>query len=243
MEQKNGAIVRRLVGYGRLSGLPAVRALAQLYAVSRLYINFFQPSFKLKSKTRDGARVTKRYHAPMTPCERLLSLPSVDEATKAQLRSQLAQLDPVRLLHDIRAAQHELAAFAAQGSAPDAVTRPELATFLAGLSSAWKDGEVRPTHRKNATAPHGWRTREDPFEHSWPTVQQWLEAEPGVSAKELMERLAAMFPDLYTGKAQLRTWQRRVKAWRAERAKALIFGQLSCTGAAHEVTGEAAAAG
>ena len=118
VEQKNGAIVRRLVGYGRLSGLPATRALAQLYAVSRLYINFFQPSFKLKSKTREGARVTKRYHAPMTPCERLLSLPSVDEAIKAQLRSQLAQLDPVRLLHDIRAAQHELAAFAAQGSAP-----------------------------------------------------------------------------------------------------------------------------
>jgi hypothetical protein len=242
VEQKNGAIVRRLVGYGRLSGLPAARALAQLYAVSRRYINFFQPSFKLKSKTRDGARVTKRYHAPMTPCERLLSLPSVDEAIKAQLRSQLAQLDPVRLLHDIRTAQHELAAFAAQGSAPDALAHPELATFLAGLSSAWQDGEVRPTHRKNATAPHWWRTREDPFEHSWPMVQRWLEADPGVSAKELMERLAAMFPDLYMGKAQLRTLQRRVKVWRAERAKALIFGHLP-SAAVHEVTSEAAAAG
>jgi hypothetical protein len=56
VEQKNGAIVRRLVGYGRLSGIAATAALAQLYAASRLYINFFQPSFKLKSKTRDGAR-------------------------------------------------------------------------------------------------------------------------------------------------------------------------------------------
>ena len=117
------------MGYGRLSGLPATRALAQLYAVSRLYINFFQPSFKLKSKTREGARVTKRYHAPMTPCERLLALPSVDEAIKAQLRSQLARLDPVRLLHDIRTAQHELATLAAQGSAPAPVARPELATL------------------------------------------------------------------------------------------------------------------
>ena len=178
----------------------------------------------------------------MTPCERLLGLPSVDEAIKAQLRSQLAQLDPVRLLHDIRAAQHELAAFAVQGSAPDAVAHPELGTFLAGLSSAWKDGEVRPTHRKSATAPHWWRTREDPFEHSWPMVQQWLEAEPGASAKELMERLAAMFPDLYTGTAQLRTLQRRVKVWRAERAKALIFGHLP-SAAVHEVTSEAVAAG
>src|SRR5690606_2953585 len=53
VEQKNGAIVRRLVGYGRLSGNNEPKALASLYAVSRLYINFFQPSFKLKSKTRD----------------------------------------------------------------------------------------------------------------------------------------------------------------------------------------------
>jgi hypothetical protein len=59
VEQKNGAIVRRLVGYSRLSGAEAMNALAQLYASSRLYINFFQPSFKLKSKTRDGARVKK----------------------------------------------------------------------------------------------------------------------------------------------------------------------------------------
>ena len=71
MEQKNGAIVRRLVGYGRLSGREATKALARLYDSSRLYINFFQPSFKLKSKTHDGARVHKVYFAPATPCERL----------------------------------------------------------------------------------------------------------------------------------------------------------------------------
>jgi hypothetical protein len=33
-----------------------------------------------------------------------------------------------------------------------------------------------------------------------------------VSAKELMERLAAMFPDGYTGKAQLRPLQRRISS-------------------------------
>lgn len=65
VEQKNGAIVRRLVGYGRLSGVEAMKALAKLYASSRLYINFFQPSFKLKSKTRDGAHVHKVYFTPV----------------------------------------------------------------------------------------------------------------------------------------------------------------------------------
>ena len=67
VEQKNGSIVRRLVGYGRLSGRTETQALAQLYAVSRLYINFFQPSFKLKSKTRDGARVHKTYPPTADP--------------------------------------------------------------------------------------------------------------------------------------------------------------------------------
>ncbi|WP_323499417.1 hypothetical protein [Variovorax sp. LG9.2] len=41
-----------------------------------------------------------------------------------------------------------------------------------------------------------------------------------------MERLATMFPEAYAGNAQLRTLQRRVKAWRAERAKERILGRF-----------------
>ena len=88
VEQKNGAVVRRLVGYGRLSGRAATTALAQLYESSRLYINFFQPSFKLKSKTRDGARVHKVYFAPATPCERLVAHGDVAPAIKEKLTAQ-----------------------------------------------------------------------------------------------------------------------------------------------------------
>jgi len=87
VEQKNGAVVRRLVGYGRLSGLEATKALAQLYVSSRLYINFFQPSFKLKSKTRDGARVHKIYFTPATPCDRLLAHSGVEPAIQEELKA------------------------------------------------------------------------------------------------------------------------------------------------------------
>ena len=59
----------------------------------------------------------------------------------------------------------------------------------------------------------------DPFADAWPVVEGWLIAEPTVSAKALMGRLVAMVPDAYASKAQLRTLQRLVKAWRAERAK------------------------
>jgi hypothetical protein len=228
VEQKNGAIVRRLVGYGRLSGLAATQALAQLYGASRLYVNFFQPSFKLKSKTRDGARVSKTYHAPATPCDRLLASPRVSETVKSKLKEQFDRLDPVLLLRDIRAAQQVLSDIAARGprdrSPVPAAT--DVSTFLESLATAWKDGEARPTHRKQQAAERWWRTRADPFAHAWPVVEGWLNDEPTATAKELMERLAKVVPDVYASKAQLRTLQRRIKAWRAEKAKDLILGQL-----------------
>ena len=70
VEQKNGAVVRRLMGYGRFDGIETAQVMARLYAAARLHVNFFQPSFKLKEKRREGAKVIKRYHAPATPYER-----------------------------------------------------------------------------------------------------------------------------------------------------------------------------
>ena len=65
------------MGYERLSGPVAGQALAQLHSLVRLYVNFSQPSFKLVSKSRVGAKVTKRYDKPSTPCDRLLSFPGI----------------------------------------------------------------------------------------------------------------------------------------------------------------------
>ena len=64
VEQKKGDVVRRLVGHGRLEGVAAAETLARLYAAARLFVNVFQPWFKLAEKTREGSRVRKRYHAP-----------------------------------------------------------------------------------------------------------------------------------------------------------------------------------
>ena len=54
-------------------------------------------------------------------------------------------------------------------------------------------------------------------------VEQWLRAEPEISAKTLMHRLCGLFPDVYPTGAQLRTLQRRVQLWRNEQVKRLIF--------------------
>ena len=104
IEQKNGAVVRRMVGYRRLEGLAAARALARLYRPMRLFV-FFQPSFKLAEKRREGALVRKRYHPPLTPHQRLVADARVTQVPKDALDAQHAELDPVRLLREIRAAR------------------------------------------------------------------------------------------------------------------------------------------
>jgi hypothetical protein len=67
--------------------------MARLYAAARLHVNFFQPSFKLREKRREGAKVIKRYHPPATPYERALAHPGwADGQRRATLLAALARL-------------------------------------------------------------------------------------------------------------------------------------------------------
>ena len=67
IEQKNGSVVRRFVGHDRYSGQVAGQTMAYLYGALRLYVNFFQPSFKLIDKTRYGSTTLKHYSQPVPP--------------------------------------------------------------------------------------------------------------------------------------------------------------------------------
>jgi hypothetical protein len=225
VEQKNGAVVRRLVGYRRLEGLAAARELARLYAAARLFVNFFQPSFKLIEKSRDGAVVRKRYAAPATPCQRLLADARTPEDVRAKLKTVQSRLDPVALLHEIRHRQRRLVAIADKARSEEA--EPEsLDKFLAALKTAWAHGTPRPTEQRPLAKVRWWRSRKDPFETTWPEIKQWAEAEPELSGRQLLQRLQAQYPGAHP-EGQLRTLQRRLKAWRAEMARALVLGSWS----------------
>jgi len=224
VEQKNGAIVRRMVGYRRYSGIAAATELARLYSSMRLCVNFFQPSFKLMEKTRDGARVTKRYHPPLAPFQRVQAHPAVLQAAKDALVAQFAQLDPVVLLHDIRQGQGRLAALA--DAMPffesDGNPKADVEAFLNGLRHAWKEDEIRPTSRKKPPIPRG-RRRPDPLAKVTDDLKAWFDEDPSKTGHELLCRLQAAHPDAYPDML-LRTVQRRVKIWRAELARSLVFG-------------------
>jgi hypothetical protein len=65
----------------------------------------------------------------------------------------------------------------------------------------------------------------DPLAELWPAFEQWLVEEPTLTANELLERLLTTSPNAAISRGQLRTLQRRVKVWRADRAKFLVLGQ------------------
>lgn len=224
VEQKNGAIVRRLVGYGRLEGLGSAQALARLYAAARLHTNLFQPSFKLRQKTRIGARVIKRYHPPVIPADRVLAHAAVDDADKAKLRQLQAVSDPVMLIAEIRTVQEELGKRVDRRGL-DGASKPEPSTdldrFTAGLRVAWRAGEQRPTHRRPYRRRKPIPPRASMLDDLREQIGGWLADEPGLPAIEILQRIKALHPDRFTDK-HARTVQRAVKRWRAEQARRII---------------------
>ena len=224
VEQKNGAIVRRLVGYGRLEGLAAAQSLARVYAAARLHGNLFQPSFKLKEKKRVGARVIKRYHAPAPPIARVLAHAAVGEDSKTQLRQLYAQADPVLLLAEIRGAQAELGARVdcrgtePQGRQPIVV---DLERFAVSLRTAWRDGERRPTHRRPYRRRKPIPQRPSMLDPMQDQIRAWLDREPMLSAAAVLERLKKTDATKFNDK-HLRSVQRAVKKWRSQQARRII---------------------
>jgi hypothetical protein len=78
-------VVRRTVGYLRYDTEADLDVLNELYTHLRLITNFFVPEAKLIAKTRDGAKVRKRYDTPATPYQRLLADKRVPTKTKRAL--------------------------------------------------------------------------------------------------------------------------------------------------------------
>jgi len=83
--------------------------------------------------------------------------------------------------------------------------------------------------------PHPWRTREDPFAAVWPDMEELLRAAPTLEAKTLFEDLQRRSPGQFQD-GQLRTLQRRVKAWRAQGGpeQEVFFDQVHEPGALSE---------
>ena len=263
VEQKNGSVVRKFVGYDRFEGIEPCRILEALYEPLRWYVNFFQPSLKLLSKKREGSRVIKKYDTAQTPYQRVVADKTISAASRQALEKQFRCLDPIKLLAEIERLQNQLWRYAYVGRrvihVPVSLNGANRATLTEqrdpqrGSMESERPTETVPSdnadqlsdseeasgatlqstdaspdrsermyrrtkrERKQVQGKRWWRTRRDPFEEVWEEVEQQLEFAPDIHATTLFAWLQEKYPDQFVD-GQLRTLQRRVKAWRVEQA-------------------------
>jgi hypothetical protein len=108
VEQKNYSVVRTTVGYYRYDQAEQLELLGRLYQHLRLFTNFFQPSMKLREKTRVGSKVARRYDQPVTPYHRVINHPAISDDSKDQLTALYGRLNPAHLVRSLAHLQHEL---------------------------------------------------------------------------------------------------------------------------------------
>jgi hypothetical protein len=103
VEQKNGSVVRQLVGYDRYTTPAALKQLGQVYELVRLHVNAYLPVMKLVDKQREGGKVRKRYDVPATPYKRALAAGVLSLEVQAHFQAELkaAATGPLSLRHHL----------------------------------------------------------------------------------------------------------------------------------------------
>lgn len=108
VEERNGNVIRKWIGYERYDCLEHVDALNALYEKLDLYLNHFQAVRRCIKRERVGAKYVRVYDKPQTPYQRALEHTHVSEEAKATLRAIHATLNPVTLLAEIAKLKEQL---------------------------------------------------------------------------------------------------------------------------------------
>lgn len=109
VEQKNWAVARRTAGYWRYETPGEMAVLNQIWTALSPLTNLFTPQQKLVSKTRLGAKVTKKYDTAQTPHQRLLAHTEYLDAVDAGLLAKRLQTtNPAALRRSVSDLQGDL---------------------------------------------------------------------------------------------------------------------------------------
>ncbi|HIA03413.1 MAG TPA: transposase, partial [Myxococcales bacterium] len=211
VEQKNGSIVRQIIGYDRYDGLLALQQLSELYRALRLYVNIFQPSMKLKTKKRDGAKVHRKYSPAQTPLQRAFGSNILSAASSEKFEQLRTTLDPVMLLRVLQTLQDAFwrhANVVVESIQAEGEGEPSCPTLLFDLEACLPGAERPPTEdsvvserryrrSRKPRKPRTHRTRRDPFEGVETQLKEWFLSTPQSTAKGLLERLQRSQPGVY----------------------------------------------
>ncbi len=222
VEQKNGVVVRQVVGYGRLVGEHASLQLDELYRALHWFVNCFQPSMKLLTKQVEGRKIRRIYDGAKTPLQRVLLSGALSPAQQQELRTIGKAFDPLRLFQQVEQLQQAtlrceaVRSSAGQPAPPASLVPFDLAACAAGLAfpEGSETGEVPQEEQRRANALDWRRTSKDPFAGQWEQILAWVQANPTRSSGDILRELQSLFPGRYEF-SHLRTLQRGMRKMRA----------------------------
>lgn len=97
VEQKNGHVIRRFLGYARLDQREVVKLINGMYDLLEIYLNHFVPSQKLIEKLRVGSKYVRKYDKAKTAYKRVLGNDNIPQEIKDKLTLEHGQLNPLIL--------------------------------------------------------------------------------------------------------------------------------------------------
>ncbi|SMX76683.1 hypothetical protein [Brevibacterium linens] len=101
IEQKNWARVRELVGYLRYDTPAELELLNEIWELDRIFTNYLLPQQKLISKTRRGAKVSKKHDAPATPHQRAIRHKKTRKRPIITMNAAFKRIKPAALSRQI----------------------------------------------------------------------------------------------------------------------------------------------
>jgi len=102
VEERNGHVVRKYLGYLRLDAPGVVPAMNEMYVVLALYLNHFVPVRRTLTKERVGAKYRRTYEKKaLTPYQRVMAADGIAEESKERLRAEHLTLNPLLLKRKI----------------------------------------------------------------------------------------------------------------------------------------------
>ncbi|NQU82603.1 MAG: transposase family protein [Parcubacteria group bacterium] len=101
VEQKNGHVIRRFLGYTRLDNREIIEIMNEMYDKLELYLNHFVSSRKCIEKVRIGSKYKRKYDKAKTPYKRVLEHPAIERSVKQKLIKEHKKLNPLILKREI----------------------------------------------------------------------------------------------------------------------------------------------
>lgn len=102
VEERNGHVVRKHIGYMRLDVPEVVPALNAVYVVLCLYLNHFVTSRRCVESVRVGSKYKKKFETTAkTPYQRVVEHPEILDEIKKKLKMEHATLNPAMLKKEI----------------------------------------------------------------------------------------------------------------------------------------------